>query len=195
MNGDPTLVGIDRHRGDILVSVGRARAGSLLTLLERFEWFLLKPSVACQLDRNRLPDRQADRRVGHTGRPYGRTTDATQTVARRRRESHSLQARTAIGRRLPSPRFGYKRRMDTDDIVSAVDHDTEMARQITPTQEVEAIHQLGEHLHDEFPTVPAETVDQVVETHYHDLDDSPIRDYIPVLVERAAKDDLRAIGQ
>jgi hypothetical protein len=34
-------------------------------------------------------------------------------------------------------------------------------------------------------------IDQVVETRYHELDDCTIRDYVPVLVEHAAKDDLR----
>ena len=42
-NGNPTLVGVHRHRGNIEVFVGRARAGSLLTLLERFEQLLLMP--------------------------------------------------------------------------------------------------------------------------------------------------------
>ena len=88
--------------------------------------------------------------------------------------------------------MGYQKLMDTD-ILSAVDHDTELARHVTPTQEFEAIDKVAEQMYHEFPTVPAETVAQVVETHYHYLDDSPIRDYIPVLVKRAAKDDLLAI--
>ena len=59
------------------------------------------------------------------------------------------------------------------------------------THEHEAIHQLVDRLHDRFATVPTAVVEDVVENHYHELDANPIREYVPVLVEHAAVDDLR----
>jgi hypothetical protein len=81
----------------------------------------------------------------------------------------------------------------TDDIFAAVDHDAELARHVTESHEVEAIRQLEAQLRDEFPSLPEATVDQVVAARYHELDASRIRDYVPVLVEHAAKADLLAM--
>jgi len=52
-NGYPTLVGVHRHRGNVLVFVCRARAGSPLTLLERHKQLLLMPADTSQFDRDR----------------------------------------------------------------------------------------------------------------------------------------------
>lgn len=59
--------------------------------------------------------------------------------------------------------------------------------------EHEAIHQLAHRLHDRFVTLPTAFVEDVVDNHYHELDANPIREYVPVLVEHGAVDDLRQV--
>jgi len=68
----------------------------------------------------------------------------------------------------------------------------ELARHVTPAKELDAIHRLKDRLHAQFPSVLQATVDEVVETHYRKLDANPIRGYVPLLVEHAAKADLLA---
>ena len=83
---------------------------------------------------------------------------------------------------------------ENEDILEVVNHDEEFARHLTEDQERDAIRDLEQRLQREFSAIPAETVDEVVETHYQQLADKPIRSYVPVLVEHAAKSDLIAIG-
>ena len=85
--------------------------------------------------------------------------------------------------------------MDSDALLAAVNHDAELARHVTQEREADAIDHLEDHLRDEFSSIVGETVVDVVERRYHDLDDSPIRDYVPVLVENAAKEDLRSMAR
>jgi hypothetical protein len=67
------------------------------------------------------------------------------------------------------------------------DEDAEM-------HEAETIHHLADRLHDKFPTLPDEVVDVVVDVHFHELDGRRIREYVPLLVEHAANDDLRLLS-
>lgn len=60
--------------------------------------------------------------------------------------------------------------------------------------EHEAIAHLEDRLHHKFAAVPDSTVDDIVEAHYHELDNSPIREYVPILVENAATADLRVLA-
>jgi hypothetical protein len=58
-----------------------------------------------------------------------------------------------------------------------------------------AIRQVTARLVQQFPELSAEEIDRAVTGHYDAFDDSPIRDFVPVLVERAARQqltDLRA---
>lgn len=56
--------------------------------------------------------------------------------------------------------------------------------------EHEAIEHLEDRLHDKFPAVPNARIDDVVEAHYHELDGQPVREYVPILVEHAAINEL-----
>jgi hypothetical protein len=59
-------------------------------------------------------------------------------------------------------------------------------------EEAHAIVELAERLHARFPDAPADTIEQLVTQIHHEYDGHPIRDFIPVLVEREAVDQLRA---
>jgi hypothetical protein len=68
----------------------------------------------------------------------------------------------------------------------------ERGRHFSAEHELDLIHQLEDALRDRFTDLPADMVDAVVEAHYHELDACKIRDYVPVLVEHAAKAELMA---
>ena len=55
-----------------------------------------------------------------------------------------------------------------------------------------AIDQVIARLAARFPTVTHAHIGQVVYEEQHRLDDNPVRDFVPVLVEHAASDRLRA---
>jgi hypothetical protein len=42
----------------------------------------------------------------------------------------------------------------------------------------------------QFPELPAEAVEAIVNGRYHAFDGRPIRDFVPILVEHAAREDL-----
>jgi hypothetical protein len=63
---------------------------------------------------------------------------------------------------------------------------------MNPSEEVQALAQVAERLRGRFPDAPADTIDQLVKQVHHEFDGHPIRDFIPVLVEREAVDHLRA---
>ena len=60
-------------------------------------------------------------------------------------------------------------------------------------QEDQGIAKLIDRLADRFPTLERAQVEQVVAETHRLLDGNPIRDYVPVLVERTAKARLRHI--
>jgi hypothetical protein len=60
-------------------------------------------------------------------------------------------------------------------------------------QEDQGIAKVVDRLADRFPTLARARVEQVVAETHRLLDGNPIRDYVPVLVERTAKDRLRHI--
>ncbi len=84
--------------------------------------------------------------------------------------------------------------MDTEDISAVVDHDVEVRGPFSEEYELNAIAHLEEHLRLEFPAVPPAQVDAIVERHYHEYDERPIRDYVFALVEHSAKADLSALA-
>ncbi len=61
------------------------------------------------------------------------------------------------------------------------------------SQEDQGIAKVIDSLASRFPTVPRSRVEQVVTESHSLLNGNPVRDYVPVLVERAAKDRLRRI--
>ena len=59
-------------------------------------------------------------------------------------------------------------------------------------QESRAIDEVLNRLRTAYPDVPADTVDTAVRAAQAKLADHPIRDFVPVLVERGAREQLRA---
>ena len=58
--------------------------------------------------------------------------------------------------------------------------------------EAEAISRVVQRLREQFPEVPPEALEEVVNGHYAAFDGRPVRDFVPVLVERATRADLEA---
>jgi len=52
------------------------------------------------------------------------------------------------------------------------------------------MHQVRARLAQQFPDRSADEIDHAVTAHYDTFTDSPIRDFVPVLVERAARRQL-----
>ena len=57
--------------------------------------------------------------------------------------------------------------------------------------ETTAMNRLMERLAHVFPEVPEAEITRVVEGRYHDFDGRPIRDFVPVLVERTVRRQLQ----
>ncbi len=60
-------------------------------------------------------------------------------------------------------------------------------------QEHQGIAKVVDHLTEQFPALGRIRVEQVVNEAHRLLRGNPIRDYVPVLVQRTAKDRLRRI--
>jgi hypothetical protein len=56
------------------------------------------------------------------------------------------------------------------------------------------IEQLVDRLSARYPSVPGDKVAEVVNDRYARFDDRPIRDYIPLFVERAARSELAQLS-
>src|SRR6478609_1461287 len=56
--------------------------------------------------------------------------------------------------------------------------------------EAEAMARVVERLRQQFPEVPPDALEAVVNGHYEAFDGRPVRDFVPVLVERATRADL-----
>ena len=62
---------------------------------------------------------------------------------------------------------------------------------MSQTEEIHAMDELADRLRGRFPDAQFDRIKQVVAQVHHQFDGSPIRDFIPVLVEREAVDQLR----
>jgi hypothetical protein len=56
------------------------------------------------------------------------------------------------------------------------------------------IEQLVDRLSERYPSVPGDKVAEVVNDRYARFNDRPIRDYIPLFVERAARSELAQLN-
>ena len=65
----------------------------------------------------------------------------------------------------------------------------------TQAEEIRAIDQLQDRLRERFPDVEPEGLKQMVSKVHHQYDGSPIRDFIPVLVEREVSEHFRPPAQ
>ena len=61
----------------------------------------------------------------------------------------------------------------------------------TPGHESRAFDEVIERLVDQFPDVPADSVRAIVNAAWEEFSDSRIRDFVPVLAERNARQQLR----
>jgi hypothetical protein len=60
----------------------------------------------------------------------------------------------------------------------------------TSPREDLAIVQVAQRLHERFPAVPEARIEATVQQQYHQFDDSRIRDFVPIFVERRAREEL-----
>lgn len=60
-----------------------------------------------------------------------------------------------------------------------------------PDDEARALDEVLRRLTDRFPDVPAEVVSGIVQAERQRLDGRPIREFMPLLVERASAERLR----
>jgi hypothetical protein len=56
--------------------------------------------------------------------------------------------------------------------------------------EAEALTLAAGRLRERFPTIPPETIDEVLADFHREYDGRPIREFVPLLVERDARDHL-----
>ena len=56
------------------------------------------------------------------------------------------------------------------------------------------IDQVVDRLTSRYPTIEASTVSSVVQNIYARYDDRPLRDYVPLFVERNARTELEQLG-
>jgi hypothetical protein len=59
------------------------------------------------------------------------------------------------------------------------------------SEETRAINEVVDRLAKQFPGVPSENVAEVVHEVQPEFDEAPIRDFVPLFVERGAKQRLR----
>jgi hypothetical protein len=60
---------------------------------------------------------------------------------------------------------------------------------VTPREE-QAIELLTQRLQQRFSTLPPDRIEDTVQVHYRRFDNSRIRDFVPIFVERNAREDL-----
>jgi hypothetical protein len=65
---------------------------------------------------------------------------------------------------------------------------------VIESSEQTIIDQLVERLTQKYPAVPSEKVTDVVRTYYARFDGRPIWDYVPLFVERHARQQLNMLG-
>lgn len=68
------------------------------------------------------------------------------------------------------------------------------SEQVTQSSEQRMIEQLLERLVTTHPSVPAARVAEVVRTVYARFDERPLREYVPLFVERGAKRELSQLS-
>ena len=64
---------------------------------------------------------------------------------------------------------------------------------MTPNEEGQAVTLVAQRLQTRFPDLDSDTINRVVESAHHVYDGRPIRDFVPVLVEREARDVLHRL--
>jgi hypothetical protein len=65
---------------------------------------------------------------------------------------------------------------------------------MTETDEVKALARVIDQLAQRFPSVSRGEIALIVNGEYHEFDGAPVRDYVPVMVERGAKHSLELVA-
>ncbi len=63
---------------------------------------------------------------------------------------------------------------------------------MNPQEEDRAVAKVIDRLAEKFPEAPRVRIEETVHEQQAALADNPVRDYVPVLIEHAAKDRLRS---
>ena len=63
---------------------------------------------------------------------------------------------------------------------------------MTTDDEIRAVEKVVERLRAKFISIPQQRVTEVVDAAYHEFDGAPIRDFVPIMVERMSADRLSA---
>jgi len=63
---------------------------------------------------------------------------------------------------------------------------------VNPQEENRAVAKVIDRLAEKFPEAPRERIEETVHEQQSALADNPVRDYVPVLIEHAARDRLRS---
>ena len=63
---------------------------------------------------------------------------------------------------------------------------------LSPEDETRAVNELSHRLAASFPDIPADVITHTVHASYSQFVGSPIRDFVPVLVERVATSTLKS---
>ncbi|MWB98713.1 hypothetical protein GB864_09160 [Agromyces sp. MMS17-SY077] len=61
--------------------------------------------------------------------------------------------------------------------------------------EARSVADVVERLATKYPEVDRAEVERIVRTEHHEFDGKPVRDFVPVLVEKAAKKQIKAIAK
>jgi hypothetical protein len=65
---------------------------------------------------------------------------------------------------------------------------------MTPAEEARAVDEVARRLATRFPQISSDTVSRAVKHAHAEFANSRIRDFVPLFVERNARDHLRAAG-
>jgi len=65
----------------------------------------------------------------------------------------------------------------------------------TEINDDDVIHQVADRLSEKNEGIPREIIDKVVSEEFHELDGRPVRDYLSILTERAAKKRLKKLAK
>jgi hypothetical protein len=107
-------------------------------------------------------------------------------------DAHSRAAMSDVSMLWANIRFAHvgfgRKRLASLLVTSRTQHPIRMK----PSDEDRALDEVAERLAKRFPRVPADTIVGLVQEHHRRFDGRPIRNFVPILIERAVKDQLRS---
>jgi hypothetical protein len=76
------------------------------------------------------------------------------------------------------------------DLRGRIEHDTPLPHAADATFQAEAVRHVAARLSQQFPELPADDIEHAVFGQYARFEGRPVRDFVPMLVERASRDAL-----